>query len=207
MPEDRYDFSNSWFDDCARPVWKDFIPRLKPKRVLEIGSYEGASACFLIDTVCQHQALELHCVDTWEGSAEHAGTDMAAVKARFTANSMEAIEAAEYPATLRVYRMRSDEALPSMLTQLGPNYFDLVYIDGSHEAPDVLFDALLGFKLLRIDGALVFDDYNWQAEHPAERDLLSVPRPAIDAFVNLHMRKLDIINSPGPQLFVRKLSD
>lgn len=202
-----YDFSNDWFDQSAKPVWEHFIPRLKPKRVLEIGSYEGASACFLIDTVCPHQALELHCVDTWEGSAEHAGTDMAAVKARFTANTMDAVEAAEYPATLRVYRMRSDEALPSMLAQLGPNYFDLVYIDGSHQAPDVLFDALLGFKLLRIDGAMVFDDYNWQREPAAERDLLLVPRPAIDAFVNLYTRKLDIINSPLSQLFVRKIAD
>ncbi len=202
-----YDFSNSWFDDGARPVWREFIPRLRPKRVLEIGSYEGASACFLIDTVCQFQPLELHCVDHWRGSAEHAGTDMDAVRKRFRANIEVAGKNAAFPLSLYVHDMRSDSALPMLLAQGKSGYFDLVYVDGSHESPDVLLDALLGFKLLRIGGALVFDDYNWQLEPASERDLLSVPRPAIDAFVNLYTRKLDIINSPMSQLFVRKASD
>ncbi len=202
-----YEFSNDWFDCCARPVWREFIPRLRPKRVLEVGSYEGASACFLIDTVCAFQPLELHCVDHWRGSAEHAGIDMSAVRQRFRANIEIAGKNAKNPLSLYVHDMRSDIALPRLLTRLGPNYFDMVYVDGSHEAPDVLLDALLGFKLLRCGGALVFDDYNWQAEQPAERDLLSVPRPAIDAFVNLYTRKLDLLNSPLSQLFVRKVSD
>ena len=39
------------------------------------------------------------------------------------------------------------------------NNFDLIYIDASHYAPDVLSDAVLAFKLLKPGGILIFDDY------------------------------------------------
>ena len=37
--------------------------------------------------------------------------------------------------------------------------FDLVYIDASHEAADVLADAVLAWPLLKPGGFLGFDDY------------------------------------------------
>ena len=40
--------------------------------------------------------------------------------------------------------------------------FDFVYIDGSHQAADVLEDAVLSFRLLRPGGILIFDDYLWR---------------------------------------------
>ena len=39
--------------------------------------------------------------------------------------------------------------------------FDLIYIDGSHSAKDVLLDSLLAWRLLRPGGAMVWDDYEW----------------------------------------------
>jgi hypothetical protein len=44
-----FEFTNSWFESSARSTWDQLIPQLKPKRILEIGSYEGASTCYLID--------------------------------------------------------------------------------------------------------------------------------------------------------------
>jgi len=46
-----YEFTNDWFQTKAKPVWDEIMPQILPKRILEIGSYEGASACYLIDTV------------------------------------------------------------------------------------------------------------------------------------------------------------
>ena len=37
--------------------------------------------------------------------------------------------------------------------------YDLVYLDGSHMAADVLEDAVLSFPLLKPGGILIFDDY------------------------------------------------
>ena len=39
--------------------------------------------------------------------------------------------------------------------------FDFIYVDGSHEAPDVLFDAILAHKLVKNNGIIAFDDYLW----------------------------------------------
>jgi len=36
-----------------------------------VGSYEGASACYLIDRLAVRHELELHCVDHWRGGIEH----------------------------------------------------------------------------------------------------------------------------------------
>ena len=36
--------------------------------------------------------------------------------------------------------------------------YDIIYIDGSHEARDVLEDAVLAYRLLKIGGLLIFDD-------------------------------------------------
>ena len=87
------------------------------------------------------------------------------------------------------------------------NYFDFIYIDGSHQAPDVLSDAVLGFKLLKIGGVMAFDDYIWQEDLPTGKDPLRCPKPGIDAFVNINMRKLDILPTPINQLYIRKCAD
>jgi hypothetical protein len=39
-------------------------PQINPSRVLKVGSYEGASACFLIDKLADAGTIETHCVDT-----------------------------------------------------------------------------------------------------------------------------------------------
>ena len=74
-------FINDWFDVTAKPVWDRLIPEINPSRILEIGSFEGASACYLIAACAAKAPIELHCIDTWEGGDEHkqAGTDMSSV--------------------------------------------------------------------------------------------------------------------------------
>ena len=42
------------------------------------------------------------------------------------------------------------------------NNYDILYIDGSHLASDVLTDAVLGWGLVKVGGFIVFDDYDFQ---------------------------------------------
>jgi len=84
---------------------------------------------------------------------------------------------------------------------------DLVYIDGSHQAPDVLSDAVLGFQLLKVGGLMIFDDYLWHIESPTAKDPLNMPKPGIDAFMNVFMRKMGIIaGGPLLQLYAEKIA-
>lgn len=207
-----YQFTNSWFADLARENWEEFIPVLKPKKILEIGSYEGASICYLIETLGNQQDLQVFCADTWEGGIEHqsgdyAVQDIAAVEARFDANVRAACAKASRDVTVEKCKLRSDRLLAKLITEGHEGSFDFVYVDGSHQAPDVLADAVLGFRLLRIGGVMGFDDYLWAEELPGGKDLLQCPKPAVDAFTNMYARKLQIVWAPLYQLYIRKTAD
>ncbi len=73
--------------------------------------------------------------------------------------------------------------------------------------PTSLADAVLAFKLLKVGGHLVFDDYVWAEELPYGQDPIRCPKPAIDAFTTLYCRKLKILEAPLYQLYVRKTAD
>lgn len=201
-------FTTDWFTQ-NETVWNRILPRTRARRFLEIGSYEGASACWLIRTFARLHPIEIHCVDTWQGGVEHQsqGThaaDMPAVEARFQRNVALSIEEAPNAVTLEVHKSRSDLALARLLADGRAGYFDFAYIDGSHQATDVLCDAVLAFRLLRNGGLMVFDDYLWSEPLAAGPDPLRCPKPAIDAFVNLHFRQLRVLPAPLTQLFVVK---
>ena len=152
MNEDKYNFTNNWFESVAREVWDSLIPQIKPSKILEIGSYEGASTCYLIDKITSERNIELHCIDTWEGGEEHkkggnAEVDMFKVESRFQRNTNLAIDKAENSVQLTVHKESSDTALSKLISQGRKRYFDFIYVDGSHQASDVLCDAVLSFKL------------------------------------------------------------
>jgi predicted O-methyltransferase YrrM len=201
-----YEFSNDWFD-VARKIWDDIIPRVKPARVLEIGSFEGASTCYLIEKIGATRPFELYCVDTWEGGEAHGYKDLASVEKRFDRNVGLAISKAAHPIALHKVKSFSDGALASLLAEGKRGYFDFIYVDGSHRAPDVLCDAVLSFRLLRVGGVIAFDDYLWEDETRKEVDPIGTPKIAIDAFTNIYGRKLRIIRAPLYQLYILKIAD
>ena len=87
-------------------------------------------------------------------------------------------------------------------------HFDFVYVDGSHEAPDVLADALLAHRLVRAGGVIAFDDYLWSPLPDGEQDHYLLVKPAVDAYVNAFQRKVRVLQGlPAYQLYVQKLAD
>ena len=111
---------------------------------------------------------------------------------------------------IKLRKMKSDSALAlaQLLAEGGADTFDLAYIDASHQAPDVLADAILAFKLTRIGGVIVFDDYLWRMAGPGGNDALNQPKAGIDAFVNTYFKKLSVVTRPPlRQLYVAKTSN
>ena len=206
-PEADYVFTTTWFWDSAKNVWDSLIPQIRPRKVLEFGSFEGASACYLIRACAKDAPFEIHCVDTWEGGIEHKtnGVPMQAVESRFHHNTKLACASVAHPVKLMVHKGFSHLCLAQLLAETRGNYFDLVYIDGSHQAPDVLADAVLGFQLLAVGGWMIFDDYLWAEDLPYGRDPVRCPKPAIDAFLNINFRRAQVLSAPLHQLYVRKL--
>lgn len=212
MNSPTYDFTTEWFENTAKAVWDQLIPQINPTSILEIGSYEGASACYLIEKLGQSKNIELHCVDSWEGGLEHqeggcAESDMSAVEKRFHKNIKTAKSKINNDAHIVIHKNNSDLALSKMIADGKQGYFDLIYVDGSHQATDVLCDAILSFRLLKNNGVIVFDDYLWQEPTSYGIDPTRCPKPAIDAFTNIYCRKITHIIAPLYQLYLQKISD
>jgi predicted O-methyltransferase YrrM len=135
------------------------------------------------------------------------GIDMGVVEQRFINNTAAAIAAQPNAVHLTRHKNTSDAQLPMLLANGLRGHFDLVYVDGSHQAPDVLLDLVLSWQLLAVGGMLVMDDYLWAERYGAERDPIQTPKPAIDAFVNINIRKMNIMPYRLFQLYVQKISD
>jgi len=208
--ESDYLFTNSWFDR-HKAVWSEVLSELSPGRILEVGSYEGNSTTYLIETIASQKDVEIHCIDSWEGGVEHkpggsAEADMTEVEVRFRHNIEIARCRASHQTSVTIHKGFSNVQLPKLLAEGKQGYFDFVYIDGSHQAPDVLLDAVLGFELLSPQGIIAFDDYLWQEPLPGGVDPIRCPKLAIDAFANIYCRKLRIISAPLSQFYVQKIS-
>ena len=88
--------------------------------------------------------------------------------------------------------------------------FDFVYVDGAHEAANVLSDLVLSFQLTRVGGLIACDDYLWHASQGIVigANPLHYPKVAIDAFALVYFDKLQPVLAPSNyQFYFRKVAD
>jgi len=198
-----YEFTDDGFSRNVS-AWAQLTIHLKPARILEVGSFEGRSTCYLVENCSKLKAIEIYCVDTWEGGSGHDPNALSDVERRFDRNVARARQRSSHAASVKKIKKASTRALAEIFArQEAP--FDLIYVDGSHRAADVLADAVLAFQLLRVGGIMIFDDYLWHTEPEGEQDPLGMPKPAIDAFINMFQRKLRVIAGlPIGQLYIEK---
>jgi predicted O-methyltransferase YrrM len=182
--EDGFDFSEDWFSHHIS-LWDAIIAKYKPKKVLEIGSFEGRSTCYLIKKCVDYGIVDMVCIDTWQGGIEHTGMDFDAIEKAFDHNVQRVMNSGLLN-NVDLYKLKglSHIELAKLMVE-DFNSFDLVYIDGSHMPTDVLLDATMAFKLLRVGGVLIFDDYERSDQPEYEH-----PQIAIDAFMKVYARKL-----------------
>lgn len=193
-----YQFTQDWFSNNL-PVWQSYLqpfigtPGLK---VLEIGSWEGRSTCWLIDNILTHASARITCIDTFAGGVENQVAFQAGyletIEQRFDFN----IACTGHPEKVRKIVGRSQEILRTLLL----DSYHLVYIDGSHIAADVLEDTLLTWGLVKIGGVIIFDDYGFQFPSNIQEN---PPRVAIEAFLTMFAKKLKLIHQ-GYQVIVEK---
>jgi predicted O-methyltransferase YrrM len=201
-----YNITQDWFSNHI-PAWGSILAQVRPRRLMEIGCYEGLATTYIIENCAVFGPLQIHCIDTWTGAVDLPPELMAGVEARFDENVALAISGAAAAVSLRKIKQRSALALAGHIAT-GEAPFDLIYIDGSHTAADVLIDAVLAFQLLRVGGVMIFDDYLWSMEPALSVDPLNMPKPAIDAFATVFMRKVRVLPGlPNSQCYVEKIAE
>lgn len=163
-----YQFTENWMNFNI-PSWSKIFTEIlpNPKRLLEIGSYEGCSAVWLLNNAMKEDSI-LYCIDTWED---------ASVEARFDHNC----------ADKRIVKSKNRSS--NELRILNLNDWDFIYIDGSHVACDVLEDLVLSWRLCKIGGVIICDDFLWGMD----KNPRDTPKLAIDAFLNCYGNKLQMI--------------
>jgi predicted O-methyltransferase YrrM len=158
-----------------------------PRHIVEIGSFEGRSTLWFLEHLLQHPDSRITCIDTFAGGAEHTAAQTESLHERFLANLGESGQ------TQKVEVLRTDSFTGLTRLLAAGARAELVYVDGSHEAPDVLADLVLSFRLLHPGGAILCDDYLWSREETARADILGCPKLAIDAFTNIYRRQIDLL--------------
>lgn len=189
------EFTQDWFNHRI-PAWKKHIVPVyagKETHWLEIGSYEGRSAIWTLENILTHENSLLTCIDPWPYPR---------VEALFDKNMSVAVEHLKR-STFSFSKLKgfSQDLLP----QVAKGYqFDVIYIDGDHQAKSALTDAVLSWPLLKKGGFLIFDDYRWNYPDPKDRATKKPARFGIDAFLSLWESELSIVHQEY-QVIVQKL--
>ena len=178
-------------------LWAGWLAHLndKPAVGIELGTYRGESAEWMLANIFTHPEARYYCVDTFLGSVEHKILEIDC-----TTLKMQAAQ------RLEPYKDRCAilvGATRSVLRHWELEPADSVYIDAGHGSQDVLRDSVLAWELLKVGGVMIWDDYlwNWFPE-PVDN-----PKMAIDAFLACYARHLTILRPTGYQIAVQKTDE
>jgi predicted O-methyltransferase YrrM len=187
-----YAFGEDWFSSW-QPIWERHLAPLRGKpglHYLEVGPYEGRAFFWMVDHVLTHPTSRATAIDVFvRGSSTHYD---ASYESTFRKNL--ALSGAEERVTVIKGRSQVE------LRPLPLDSFDVIYIDGSHDTPDVLADLVLSWALLKDGGLLILDDYRWGPEWPSDIR----PALAINAFVSSFAREIRIVHRQYQMILTKR---
>lgn len=152
----QYSFSRD-FKYAHEDIWPEYfkIAGVNPKdslQILEVGTYEGNTATWFSDHMLDHSDSILTCIDNFSAEFVALEDNFISMKDRFLHNISVSKNAG------KIHLIEGDSKLVlKELVDSGKQY-DLIYVDGSHHALDVISDGLFCFQLLKPNGLLMFDD-------------------------------------------------
>ena len=189
-------FKQDWFTSNQDNLFEILNKYLDPDNemhYLEIGSFEGRSLLWFMQHILKNEVSSATCIEPgiWGSSFS-----------RFLNNISELGSEAN---KINIIKNFSYVALKSLSTS---KLFDVVLIDGDHHAQSVLEDGILSFRLLKIGGIMIFDDYLWEnSNYPDNKEEFQInPRYAIDTFMSIYKPCISILHI-GYQVVIRKIEN
>lgn len=195
LPHSKYRFSYDWVSPHTKE-WEKDLAEFKDRpnvHALEIGCFEGQSACWFLDNILTHPTSRLICVDPF-------AVPMATILLRFFESNFDKNIAAS-GASDRVTKLIGQSQV--VVRTLQHSQFDFIYVDGSHKIGDVLQDAVLAWTVLRPGGVVMFDDYAL-VDDVSEGLMARAPGRALDAFLSILGGSATVMRKDW-QLVLRKM--
>lgn len=197
----KYNFTQDWFNSNDL---EQFLPiGIKDEiHILEIGSFEGKSTVWFIDNLLNNEKSTITCIDPWTSYNQKYDSlnsyDKNIVNKEFNDLTDGYIFSDEYETFLKnitetnkisqvnIMEGFSDVILPYLMST--QKKYDIIFIDGNHTAPYVLSDAVMSWKLLSVNGIMIFDDYLWELSKPETLR----PKIAVDNFISNYADYLNV---------------
>ena len=169
-------------------------------RGLELGTFRGESAEWLLDNILTDLEAKLVCVDTWEGGEDHK--DQSIDWAQVEAECRKRLS--RFRSSAKLWKDDTRSFFKEIL--VWEPHYDFVYVDASHTSFDVLRDAVLAFECLKPNGVMIFDDYKWGWDKPTTSSTHK-PKMAIDAFLDCYCEQIEVLMPVDWQVAVRKRNE
>jgi predicted O-methyltransferase YrrM len=184
-----YRHNHTWFlySEIKNLLLK-FINQNAENRVLEIGSFEGLSACYFSDNLLSHEKSTLDCVDPFLTS-----DTTTSISENTYDIFCENIKKSKHYSKCQHYKMLSSDFFPKLDSN---KLYNFIYIDGSHLPNDITYDMENSFAHLEKGGIMWMDDY-------LGGDGIVI-KHAMDDFLEKYKGKYERIHQ-GYQLAIRKI--
>jgi len=171
-------FSEKWFLNNFN-IFHYFLPSDLGEKFsyLEIGSFEGLSA---LNILYHYKNSQVTAIDLWDEcniNSEPLKVDFKQIEKKFDKNLEN----------YNFIKIKKDSVIALREIKKTKLFFDMIYIDGSHNGEDILSDAIESYKLLSSGGLIIFDDisnYN--------KDITVQAYEGFQKFCDIHRNKIKI---------------
>ena len=193
-----YQFSSDWFTRKS-PAWEAALQEYvgKPNvQYLEVGVYEGRAAAWMFENVLTHPTSHITGIDIFIGELSQGSFVYLPESRKLYEDNMRVAGGEGRMTTIVDFSQTALRKLPL-------NYYDIIYIDGGHSGASVLEDAILAFRLLKVGGVMIFDDYRWFRTAPRTNR----PGYAIDLFDEFFGEYFEMVHNQSQYILVKTGQD
>lgn len=163
----------------------------KPINFLEIGTFYGENVFSVAKSYALHNDSRIYCVDHWEDYSDYP--DYKSRESTIYSEFLYNVQTSEDRHKISIHRGYSH----SKIHTFQDKFFDIIYIDNSHQPEYVMEDAVLAFRKLKDGGIMIFDDYGWGGPDLTQR--------GIDAFMSGFHKRITFLENKNSQVFIRKI--
>ena len=181
---DYFSINTYYWDSIINKNFKEFS-------YLEIGSFEGNSALYILKNFKTKKVI---CIDVWDKFDNKDKDENLKTFERFNSNLNE------FLGRFSFFKSTSDEYFKN-----NNEKFDIIYIDGWHEASQVYKDINNSWDRLNLNGIIICDDYFYGDINLNTSS--NLPANAINQFLSEKKNNLEVVSVNNSQIFIIKKLD